>query len=852
MWDDAFPSFLIGLREGLEAGLIVSVLVATLVRSDQRARLPHVWTGVAAAIGLSMSFGAVLTFTAANLPGKSQEAFGGTLSLVAVVFVTAMVFWMRRSARTFSGEIKQKVAAALGMGAGVLIATSFLAVGREGLETALFLWTTAQAAGSSSGPLAGAAVGLLMAAALCWGLYRRVLHINLTRFFSITGAVLIVIAAGVLGYGMRDLQEATVIPGGTSYAFDLSAHLDPASWYVTVVQGTLNLTPQMTWLQVGVYGAYLAIVMTLFVRGVRGAAPAKPVPVVSAAAVAETSDGSVPVGLAAAVAAEPTAGASAPAEGTKAVVLAATDVAGAAKRVSVPLDPAEAEQTATPAAMRAKSPADPDPDAGSAAASTAVEAERSAAPAPAGGEAGSVSVDADKAATCAAIEAEAGPSATSAAEGDPTADGEHASEGEPTAEGEKSAEPAASGPEKPSAPAEGAVATPSTPRRFPRWTVPAALVAVPALIAGITIAAGGGKPASGTPVVEVSAADCGKGFTAPKPGRQTFQVRNTGSRTSEIYLIDPVSNAVYGEVEGIAPGTTRALIATVGTGSYAWRCVPNGGKAVTSAAVRVSARGGSVQAVLPVSEKDLAAPLAAYRTYVDQGLADLQTKTRTLQSDLDADKLDQARKDWLPAHTQYASLGAAYGTFADFDAKINGRTAGLAGGVDDPAFTGFHRIEYGLWHGQSAATLAPYAKQLAADVDALRKDFPKQDFDPADLPLRSHEILENTLHRELSDNADYGSGTELATTEANLDGTRELLTLLRPLIDKRNAKVIPAVDTWMRRTEQLVLAQRAEDGTWTPLDKLSNTDRQRLDGSVGQLLEELAPIPDLLEIRKAA
>ncbi|MFD7372940.1 iron uptake transporter permease EfeU [Streptomyces mirabilis] len=829
MWDDAFPSFLIGLREGLEAGLIVSVLVATLVRSDQRGRLPHVWTGVAAAIGLSMSFGAVLTFTAANLPGKSQEAFGGTLSLVAVVFVTAMVFWMRRSARTFSGEIKQKVTAALGMGAGVLIATSFLAVGREGLETALFLWTTAQAAGSSSGPLAGAAVGLLLAAALCWGLYRRVLHINLTRFFSITGAVLIVIAAGVLGYGMRDLQEATVIPGGTSYAFDLSAHLDPASWYVTVVQGTLNLTPQMTWLQVGVYGSYLAIVMTLFVRGVRGAAPAKPVPVASGAAVA----------------AEPTAGASAPAGGAKPAVLAATDVAGAAERVSVPLDSAEAEQPATPATTRAGSPVDPDPDldpgAGSAVASTAVEAERSAAPAPAGGEAGSVSADADKAATSAAIEA--GPSVTSAAEG------EHASEGEPAAE------PASSSPGKASAPADDAeppVATPSTPRRFPRWTVPAALVAVPALIAGITIAASGGKPASGTPVVEVSAADCGKGFSAPKPGRQTFQVRNSGSRTSEIYLIDPVSNAVYGEVEGIAPGTTRALIATVGTGSYAWRCVPNGGKAVTSAAVRVSAGGGSVQAVLPVSEKDLAAPLAAYRAYVDQGLADLQTKTRTLQSDLDADKLDQARKDWLPAHTRYASLGAAYGTFADFDAKINGRTAGLAGGVDDPAFTGFHRIEYGLWHGQSAATLAPYAKQLAADVDALRKDFPKQDFDPADLPLRSHEILENTLHRELSGNADYGSGTELATTEANLDGTRELLTLLRPLIDKRNAKVIPAVDTWMRRTEQLVLAQRAEDGTWTPLDKLSDTDRQRLDGAVGQLLEELAPIPDLLEIRKAA
>lgn len=825
MWDDAFPSFLIGLREGLEAGLIVSVLVATLVRSDQRARLPHVWTGVAAAIGLSMSFGAILTFTAASLSGKSQEAFGGTLSLVAVVFVTVMVFWMRRSARTFSGEIKQKVTVALGMGAGVLIATSFLAVGREGLETALFLWTTAQAAGSSSGPLAGAAAGLLIAAALCWGLYRRVLHINLTRFFTITGAVLIVIAAGVLGYGMRDLQEATVIPGGTSYAFDLSAHLDPASWYVTVVQGTLNLTPQMTWLQVAVYGAYLAIVMTLFARGVRGVTPAKPAPAAKPATPADTSDGSAPAGLAAAVAAKPagpTSGASVLAEVAKPAGLAATDVERAAK-VSASLA-AEAGEPATPAAAQAETSAEPAPTV-----SRAAEAEQPASPAAPG--------------------AEQAPASTAVGAGKPATLA--------PAEGGKSGGPASSGAEKStaSAPAEGAeppAATPSTPRRFPRWTVPAALVAAPALIAGITIAAGNGKPASGTPVVEVSAANCGKGFTAPKPGRQTFQVRNTGSRTSEIYLIDPVSNAVYGEVEGIAPGTTRALIATVGSGSYAWRCVPNGGKAVTSAAVRVSAGGGSVQAVLPVSEKDLAAPLAAYRTYVDQGLADLLTKTRTLQSDIDAGRLDQARKDWLSAHTQYASLGAAYGTFADFDAKINGRTAGLAGGVDDPAFTGFHRIEYGLWHGQSAATLAPYAKQLASDVDALRGDFPRQDFDPGDLPLRTHEILENTLHRELSGDADYGSGTELATTEANLNGSRELLTLLRPLIDKRNTKVIPAVDTWMRRTEQLVLAQRAKDGTWTPLDQLSDTDRQRLDGALSQLLEELAPIPDLLEIRKAA
>ena len=131
MRDDSFPSFLIGLREGLEAGLVVSVLVATLVRAGARSRLPQVWTGVLAAIALSMSFGAVLTFTAASLSTTAQEAFGGALSIVAVAFVTAMVFWMRRSARSLAGDLKEKVTEALTMGAGVLVLTSFLAVGRD-------------------------------------------------------------------------------------------------------------------------------------------------------------------------------------------------------------------------------------------------------------------------------------------------------------------------------------------------------------------------------------------------------------------------------------------------------------------------------------------------------------------------------------------------------------------------------------------------------------------------------------------------------------------------------------------------------------------------------------------------
>ncbi|MEV8523877.1 iron uptake transporter permease EfeU [Streptomyces sp. NPDC052000] len=707
MWDDAFPSFLIGLREGLEAGLIVSILVATLVRADARSRLPQVWTGVLAAVALAMSFGAVLTFTAASMSGTAQEAFGGTLSVVAVAFVTAMVFWMRRSARNLSGEIKEKVTGALAMGAGMLIVTSFLAVGREGLETALFLWTTARAAGESAGPMIGAGIGIVLASGLCWGLYRRVLKINLTKFFTATGAVLIVIAAGVLGYGLRDLQEGGVLPGKSAYAVDLSQSIDPGAWYSTLVQGVFNLTPTMTWLQVIAYVGYLAVVMTLFVRGVRSSA-AKPA--------------------------------------------------------------REAKPAAQEAAVKGASQEAPAKDA-----------------------------------------ARSGPAKDAAQEA--------------------SAEP------------------PVRTRKRPAWVVPVAVVTVPAAVAAGVVAFGKSKPADAQ-TIAVSEKECGKGFAAPKPGRQTFQMHNTGDKASEVYLIDPASNAVYGEIEGLAPGTTRDMVATVAGGSYAWRCVPTGGKAVTSVPVRVSGAGGA-KAVVPVSDADLAAPLTAYKQYVGQGLTTLVAQTRQLSDDIAGGNLDAARTDWLTAHRTYASLGAAYGTFQDFDKKINGRTAGLPDGVNDKDFTGFHRVEYGLWHGQSASDLAAPAAHLAEDSAGLQKAFPAQDFAPGDLPLRTHEILENTLQFELTGDADQGSGTSLATADANLAGTRELLGVLRPLLVSRDAQLLPRIDADIARVQKLLDAAH-HDQSWTPVDRLDAAARTRLNGATGQLLEDLAPVPDLLEIRKSA
>ena len=195
-------NYLIGLREGLEASLVVSILVAYLVRVGRRDQLSVVGAGVGAAVALSVAFGAALTYTSTSLlqTGSSQEAFGGTCSLIAVALVTVMIFWMRRTARHLKTDLDHRLDAALEVGGLAVALTAFVAVGREGLETALFFWSAVQAAGSTATPILGFALGIATAVVLAWLLYRRSVKLNLARFFTWTGAALIVVAAGVLGY----------------------------------------------------------------------------------------------------------------------------------------------------------------------------------------------------------------------------------------------------------------------------------------------------------------------------------------------------------------------------------------------------------------------------------------------------------------------------------------------------------------------------------------------------------------------------------------------------------------------------------------------------------------------------
>ncbi|MFJ9584631.1 iron uptake transporter permease EfeU [Streptomyces acidicola] len=264
-----FANYLIGLREGLEASLVVCILIAYLVKTDRRDALKPVWTGIGVAVALALGFGCVLEFGSQELTFEAQEMLGGSLSIIAVVLVTWMVFWMRRTARHLKSELHGKLDAALQMGTGALVATAFLAVGREGLETALFVWASVRASSDGTqGPLIGVLLGIATAVLLGWLFYRGALRINLSKFFTWTGGMLVVVAAGVLAYGFHDLQEADFLPGLRDQAFDISHIVDPSSWYGTLLKGIFNFQPDPTVLQVTVWLLYLIPTLALFLAPV--------------------------------------------------------------------------------------------------------------------------------------------------------------------------------------------------------------------------------------------------------------------------------------------------------------------------------------------------------------------------------------------------------------------------------------------------------------------------------------------------------------------------------------------------------------------------------------------------------
>lgn len=258
-------NLLIGLREGLEAGLVVGILIAYLRKVGRTDVLPKLWIGVSLAIAASLAVGAILTWGPYGLSFQAQEVIGGLLSILAVGLVTWMIFWMARHARHLKGELHGQLDKALAGGTAALVTIGVIAVGREGIETALFVWATVNSTGNAALGALGAVIGILIAVALSYLIYRGALRIDLRRFFLWTGAFLILVAAGVFAYGIGDLQEAGWIPGVTEHAFSLAEVIPPTSWYGVLLAGIFNFTPEPTWFQLIGWAAYLVVALIAFV-----------------------------------------------------------------------------------------------------------------------------------------------------------------------------------------------------------------------------------------------------------------------------------------------------------------------------------------------------------------------------------------------------------------------------------------------------------------------------------------------------------------------------------------------------------------------------------------------------------
>ena len=268
-------NFLIALREGVEAALIVGVVAAYLVKVGRKNLLPKVWLGVVIAAAIPLSLGAIMTWGPYTLSFQAQEILGGTLSLVAVAMVTWMILWMSSNSRQFARKLREDTAAQLASGSdwGV-VWIAFIAVAREGIETALFVWATIKSSAESAiaAPALGVVTGLLVAVVIGWLIYTGAARINLSIFFNITGLLLIFVAAGIVSYGIGDLQEASVIPGWGTHIYDITAYLDgslyswltTSSWWWTLLEAMFNANASPTHLQLIGWVLYIVIILPLF------------------------------------------------------------------------------------------------------------------------------------------------------------------------------------------------------------------------------------------------------------------------------------------------------------------------------------------------------------------------------------------------------------------------------------------------------------------------------------------------------------------------------------------------------------------------------------------------------------
>jgi len=352
--------------------------------------------------------------------------------------------------------------------------------------------------------------------------------------------------------------------------------------------------------------------------------------------------------------------------------------------------------------------------------------------------------------------------------------------------------------------------------------------------------------------VEVGADVCGAGWNGGKAGEQTFALWDNSSVPVEVYLQNVDTGKVYFDAEGIGVDVTRSFNAVIGPGHYRLYCNPSDGDGLPGPTVDVTGAAPSTttQAMAPVTNGDLLGPIAAYHAWVTSRFPMLLRQVRALDVDLRRGDTTAAKRDWLAGHVTYETMGAAYDAFGDDNDAINAMPATGIDPATDPDLHGFHKVEAQLWGGADPASIVPAAGQLVKAVSKLRTDFKNERLNTIDIGLRSHEILENAVQFVLNGTDDAGSGTSLATLDANLTGTLAAMKPIRPLLSTRDAD-LAETDRWIKRSQRLV---RSYDhhGIWTPLDALSTRQREALNATISQTTELLSRVATITEPRGAA
>lgn len=284
------PTFVIGLREGLEAALIVGIVAAFLAQRGRSDALRLVWLGIALAIGACVLFAVALQVFSSSLPQQQQEALETIISIVAVVMVSYMIIWMRRNSRHLKRDLETATSTALATGgAWALIGMAVLAVLREGFETSVFLLAAFNASGNALAAGFGALIGVVVAAAVGWGIFHGGMRINLARFFRVTGVVLVFVAAGLVASALHTAHEAGWVTFGQTQVADLTWLMPPGSIISALLTGVLGLQPRPTAIEFVGWLLYLVpmLIIVLWPATQRKTAPTKPL---SAATAAPTTD----------------------------------------------------------------------------------------------------------------------------------------------------------------------------------------------------------------------------------------------------------------------------------------------------------------------------------------------------------------------------------------------------------------------------------------------------------------------------------------------------------------------------------------------------------------------------------